>query len=96
MTAPVATAESIRLNAAPDAVLFSYTHDLIRSREALENFSKAAAIASEVGDRQWEGNARCNLGLVLHETGDQKAARQEAVKRATHWLTLKSAINARR
>jgi len=33
----MATGEEIRLAAAPDAILFSYTHDLIRSRRALEN-----------------------------------------------------------
>lgn len=32
-----AAAESVRLPTAPDAILFSYTHDLIRSREALDN-----------------------------------------------------------
>lgn len=31
------TAERVRLPAAPDAILFSYTHDLIRSRAALDN-----------------------------------------------------------
>ena len=30
-------AETVRLTAAPDAILFSYTHDLIRSRKALDN-----------------------------------------------------------
>lgn len=32
-----ATGESARLPAAPDAVLFSYTHDMINSRASLEN-----------------------------------------------------------
>ena len=32
-----AAAETVRLPYAPDAILFSYTHDLIRSRRALEN-----------------------------------------------------------
>jgi len=32
-----AAAETVRLPAAPDAILLSYTHDLIRSRAALEN-----------------------------------------------------------
>jgi demethylmenaquinone methyltransferase/2-methoxy-6-polyprenyl-1,4-benzoquinol methylase len=32
-----ASAESVAMPAAVDAVLFSYTHDLIRSRKALEN-----------------------------------------------------------
>lgn len=32
-----APAESVRLPTAPDAILFSYTHDLIRSLAALEN-----------------------------------------------------------
>ena len=32
-----ATAEAVRLPVNPDAILFSYTHDLIRSRRALEN-----------------------------------------------------------
>ena len=30
-------AETVRLPGAPDAILFSYTHDLIRSRAALDN-----------------------------------------------------------
>lgn len=30
-------AEEVRLTRAPDAILFSYTHDLIRSRAALDN-----------------------------------------------------------
>ena len=32
-----AAAETVRLPTAPDAILFSYTHDLIRSRKALDN-----------------------------------------------------------
>ena len=32
-----ATAEDVRLPRAPDAILFSYTHDIIRSAAALEN-----------------------------------------------------------
>ena len=32
-----ATAERVVLRARPDAILFSYTHDIIRSRAALEN-----------------------------------------------------------
>jgi SAM-dependent methyltransferase len=37
-----AAAETVRLPAAPDAILLSYTHDLIRSKLALENlFSQA-------------------------------------------------------
>ena len=32
-----ATAEEVRLPEAPHAILFSYTHDLIRSRRALDN-----------------------------------------------------------
>ena len=40
----LATAEEARLPQAPDAILFSYTHDLIRSRRALENlFGQARA-----------------------------------------------------
>jgi SAM-dependent methyltransferase len=39
-----ATAETVKLPAAVDAILFSYTHDLIRSRAALENlFAQARA-----------------------------------------------------
>ena len=39
-----ASAETVVLPAAPDAILFSYTHDLIRSRAALENlFAQASA-----------------------------------------------------
>jgi ubiquinone/menaquinone biosynthesis C-methylase UbiE len=33
----LATGEQVRLPATPDAILFSYTHDLIRSRAALRN-----------------------------------------------------------
>jgi demethylmenaquinone methyltransferase/2-methoxy-6-polyprenyl-1,4-benzoquinol methylase len=36
------TAEKIGLPVAPDAILFSYTHDLIRSRGALENLLRQA------------------------------------------------------
>ena len=40
----VATAEGVILPAAPEAILFSYTHDLTQSRRALENlFSQCRA-----------------------------------------------------
>lgn len=39
-----ASGDSVKLPAAPDAILFSYTHDLIRSRDSLEYiFSQARA-----------------------------------------------------
>ncbi|MEO5693075.1 MAG: class I SAM-dependent methyltransferase [Usitatibacter sp.] len=45
-----ATAEEVTLPTAPDAILFSYTHDLIRSRPALDNLfgqaRKGARIAA--------------------------------------------------
>jgi arsenite methyltransferase len=37
-----ATGEEVCLPASPDAILFSYTHDLIRSRAALENLFRQA------------------------------------------------------
>ena len=37
-------------------------------------WSAAVAIASEIGDRRWEGNGHCNLGLLSQEQG--KAARK--------------------
>ena len=43
-----ATGEEVRLPAAPDAVLFSYTHDLIRSRRALENILSQARPGARV------------------------------------------------
>ena len=43
-----ATGEEVRLPAPPDAVLFSYTHDLIRSRRALENILKQARPGARV------------------------------------------------
>ena len=43
-----AAAESVRLPAAPDAILFSYTHDLIRSTDALENLFAQARPGARV------------------------------------------------
>jgi demethylmenaquinone methyltransferase/2-methoxy-6-polyprenyl-1,4-benzoquinol methylase len=43
-----ATAETVRLPAAPDAILFSYTHDLIRSRKALEHLFAQARPGARV------------------------------------------------
>ena len=43
-----ATGEEVRLPAPPDAVLFSYTHDLIRSRRALENILRQARPGTRV------------------------------------------------
>ena len=43
-----ATAETVRLPAAPDAILFSYTHDLIRSDEALQNLFAQAQSGARV------------------------------------------------
>ena len=34
-------------------------------------------MAAEIGDRQWEGNTRCNLGLLLHELEDNAGAREQ-------------------
>ena len=44
----LATGEEARLPAAPDAVLFSYTHDLIRSRRALDNLLSQARPGARV------------------------------------------------
>jgi hypothetical protein len=49
-----ATAEDVRLPAAADALLFSYTHDLIRSPRALENLftqAKAGARVAAAGTK---------------------------------------------
>jgi ubiquinone/menaquinone biosynthesis C-methylase UbiE len=43
-----ASAESVRLPAPVDAILFSYTHDLIRSRAALENVLRQAKAGARV------------------------------------------------
>jgi len=43
-----APAEKVTLPAAPDAILFSYTHDLIRSRVALENVLRQAKPGARV------------------------------------------------
>jgi ubiquinone/menaquinone biosynthesis C-methylase UbiE len=43
-----ASAESVRLAAPVDAILFSYTHDLIRSRAALENVLRQAKPGARV------------------------------------------------
>ncbi len=43
-----ATGEDVLLPAAPDAILFSYTHDLIRSRAALENLFRQARPGARV------------------------------------------------
>jgi ubiquinone/menaquinone biosynthesis C-methylase UbiE len=43
-----ASAETVRLPAPVDAVLFSYTHDLIRSRAALENVLRQAKPGARV------------------------------------------------
>jgi demethylmenaquinone methyltransferase/2-methoxy-6-polyprenyl-1,4-benzoquinol methylase len=42
------TGEEIRLPAPPDAILFSYTHDLIRSRRALANLLAQARPGARV------------------------------------------------
>lgn len=44
----MATGEEARLPAAPDAILFSYTHDLIRSRSALVNLFAQARPGARV------------------------------------------------
>jgi demethylmenaquinone methyltransferase/2-methoxy-6-polyprenyl-1,4-benzoquinol methylase len=44
----MATGEDVRLPAPPDAILFSYTHDLIRSRRALENLFAQARPGARV------------------------------------------------
>ena len=44
----LATGEEVRLPAAPDALLFSYTHDLIRSRRALDNLLQQARPGARV------------------------------------------------
>jgi SAM-dependent methyltransferase len=54
VTLIAATAEQVRLPAPPDALLFSYTHDLLRSRAALENLfaqSKRGARVAATGTK---------------------------------------------
>jgi len=39
-------------------------------------------MAQQCGDRRWEGNTRCNLGLLMHECGkidEAKAELQRAI-----------------
>jgi ubiquinone/menaquinone biosynthesis C-methylase UbiE len=43
-----ATAEEVQLPGPPDAILFSYTHDLIRSRRALDNLLRQARPGARV------------------------------------------------
>jgi hypothetical protein len=43
-----ACGETVLLKAAPDAILFSYTHDLIRSRESLEHMFKQCKTGTRV------------------------------------------------
>lgn len=43
-----ATAESVHLPAAPDAILFSYTHDLINAKASLENVLRQAKPGARV------------------------------------------------
>jgi ubiquinone/menaquinone biosynthesis C-methylase UbiE len=43
-----ATGENVVLPVAPDAILFSYTHDLVRSRRALENVLRQARPGARV------------------------------------------------
>jgi len=53
-----ATAEDIRLPVAPDAILFSYTHDLVRSHRALENLfaqAKPGARVAATGTKLYGG-----------------------------------------
>ena len=48
VTLMVAAAESVKLPAQPTAILFSYTHDLIRSRAALDRLFGQAAPGARV------------------------------------------------
>lgn len=53
-----ATAEDVRLPAAADAILFSYTHDLLRSPRALENLlsqAKPGARVAATGTKLFPG-----------------------------------------
>ena len=43
-----ASGETVTLDRAPDAILFSYTHDLIRSRASLENIFRQAKSGTRV------------------------------------------------
>lgn len=43
-----ASAQGARVPAAPDAILFSFTHDLLQSREALDNLLKQAKPGARV------------------------------------------------
>ena len=44
-------------------------HDAGRIDIAKTNYEQALSIAQQVGDRRWEGNARCNLGLIEYVQG---------------------------
>ena len=52
-------------------------HDLGELEHARSHYEQALAIASEVGDRRWEGNGRCNLGLLYQEQGRTAEARAQ-------------------
>ncbi len=43
-----ASGEAVVLERAPDAILFSYTHDLIRSRDSLENIFRQAKSGTRI------------------------------------------------
>jgi tetratricopeptide (TPR) repeat protein len=45
--------------------------------QARSHYERALAIASEVGDRRWEGNGRSNLGLLYQEQGRGAEARAQ-------------------
>ena len=48
VTLQQACGETVVLDCAPDAILFSYTHDLIRSRAALENIFRQAKSGTRI------------------------------------------------
>ena len=48
-----------------------------RMDEAATHIEASLLIAREVGDRKWEGNARCNLGLLQHVRGRMSEARDQ-------------------
>ena len=58
VTLMVAAAERVKLPAQPTAILFSYTHDLIRSRAALDNLFGQAAPAARVASTSTKLYAR--------------------------------------
>ncbi|MEP7057443.1 MAG: tetratricopeptide repeat protein, partial [Caldimonas sp.] len=48
-----------------------------RMKQAREHFEAGLVVARELGDRQWEGNALCNLGWLNQALGALPEAREQ-------------------